>query len=531
MGLESQAEFNLAYAAQMNWSVVRVVSEDYSGFYYYERPLFGEIRKELREGKADILLCHSVDRLTREQSHALDIYRDDILKNDCELWFVKHGKIENNAIGKFILSTYAMSAEKEREDIVDRTWRGKRARLMSGKVPNYGCNPYGYRRDKEKGVRIIHDGEAEIVRLIFDLYVNKEMSLWRIGQMLNDGGIASPASAHNRKFKKDNYTPVWNRTQIRRVLSRPEYKGEAAAFRYKQVQVNGRRRLIERDASEVIKLPPETTPAIVSVELWEAAQEKIDRNRRGEAAARTRNRRYAHLLRGMVFCAMCGGACYPVRGGGKSIQYRYRCGTNYKPKASLQCEAKTASLRELDAYVWGKVVETMKRPDIVQHELKRAVKEQKDSHLLEDLENLEREIVNNERGQARLIDQLATVSDNLVEMIQQKLYELDKQRKRMILDRDALRERLQKQVLRHSTLKTLADYCRRVSDVIEDFSFEEKREMLEGLDVRVLANGDYFEVVYGIPLEESQGVVDIVQLQHCSGLELFLRRASLCTAA
>ncbi|MFL6277349.1 MAG: recombinase family protein [Blastocatellia bacterium] len=230
MSLESQAEFCLAYAASMNWVVVRVVSEDYSGFVYYERPLFEEVRKELREGKADVLLCYAVDRMTREQTHALTIFRDDIIKNDAELWFVKFGKIENNAIGKFILSTYAMSAEKEREDIVDRTWRGKRARLLSGKVNNYGCNPYGYRRDKEKGVRLIHEDEAEIVRTIFNLYVEKEMSLWRIAEMLNDTGITSPATAHGRKYKDKSYTPVWNRTQVRRILNPPRIQGRGGGF-------------------------------------------------------------------------------------------------------------------------------------------------------------------------------------------------------------------------------------------------------------------------------------------------------------
>lgn len=71
-------------------------------------------------------------------------------------------------------------AEMERDQIRERTMAGKRKCMMDGKWVN-GRPPYGYKKAKDGFLRVRED-EAKVVRLIYELYTTKDMSINQVAE-------------------------------------------------------------------------------------------------------------------------------------------------------------------------------------------------------------------------------------------------------------------------------------------------------------------------------------------------------------
>ena len=66
--LETQEASCRAYAAQQGWAVVGVWRDAYTATEYRARPGLTALRDAVRGGGADVVLCHALDRLSRNQT-------------------------------------------------------------------------------------------------------------------------------------------------------------------------------------------------------------------------------------------------------------------------------------------------------------------------------------------------------------------------------------------------------------------------------------------------------------------------------
>ncbi len=191
-------------------------------------------------------------------------------------------------------------------------------RLLSVSQGNFivSTPPYGYDKTiimdgKRKCPTLIENKEqADIVRLIFDLYVNHDFGCQRICNYLNGMGIKSPKSSH------------WTAPSLKDMLTNVHYIGK--------VKWNWRKTVRVVEDSEIIKTRPKSKDgdyliyegkheAIISEELFNAAQRKKGKMHRAKATTKIRNP-FASLL----YCS-CGKAivmhCQGSHGG-----LRLRCG-------------------------------------------------------------------------------------------------------------------------------------------------------------------------------------------------------------
>ncbi len=177
----------------------------------------------------------------------------------------------------------------------------ERGRLISVSKGNYigSVAPYGFEKIKVK------DGkeecptlrekkeEADVVRLIFDLYVNKNMGCANICNYLDRMGIKPPVSEH------------WSPAALKDKLSNVHYIGK--------VKWNWRKTIDIVEDGEFIKTRPRAKigeyliyegrhEGIVSEELFNAAQEKQSRNPRVKKEVKVRN-----AFSGIIYCN-CGRA-------------------------------------------------------------------------------------------------------------------------------------------------------------------------------------------------------------------------------
>ena len=59
----------------------------------------GELRQLLRQGLVDVVVCHAVDRLSRNQNH-IGVLFDEVQQAGARLEFVTE-KFEDTAVGRF----------------------------------------------------------------------------------------------------------------------------------------------------------------------------------------------------------------------------------------------------------------------------------------------------------------------------------------------------------------------------------------------------------------------------------------------
>ena len=176
-----------------------------------------------------------------------------------------------------------------------------RGRLLSvsqgnfiGNVAPYGYDKISFNEGKKKCHSLaINEEQAEVVRMIFDMYVNKDMGCHNICKYLDSMGIAAPRGKH------------WSPPAMKDMLANVHYIGK--------VRWNRRKTVTIVEDSEIIQTRPKAKdgeclvydgkhPAIISEELFNAAQDKQGRNHRAKPNTKIRN-----PLAGLVYCR-CGRA-------------------------------------------------------------------------------------------------------------------------------------------------------------------------------------------------------------------------------
>ena len=236
------------------------------------------------------------------------------------------------------MMTYDLEKKMERKFFQDELLRGRdfyeytrdilwMGRVRAAKRGLYlgRLAPYGYKKvklGKDHTLEILED-EAEVVRLVFDLYVREQRTPYQIACRLNEMEIKAP------KGEK------WVKDTIRHMVRNAHYNGKVVFNKVKKTQVleNGEvvvKRLSQPEDDVIIAEGKH--PAIIGTELWQAAQELVARNPREKHTYALKNP-YSGLLR----CAKCGRVMYqhPY----KKAEDRYECRTRPRCFKSIKVSA------------------------------------------------------------------------------------------------------------------------------------------------------------------------------------------------
>ena len=200
------------------------------------------------------------------------------------------------------------------------------------------CAPYGFKKikiGKDHTLEIIEE-QAEVVRLVFDLYTKEGKTPYQIACRLNELGV-KPAKID-----------TWKKDTIRVMLRNPHYAGYVAFNQKKFTQVleNGKivkKRLAQPQEDIIIAEGKHT--AIIDRAVWADAQALVARNPRVDPSKELK-----HPLATVLFCKKCGQAMalHPY----KHAENRYTCKQRppcYKSvKVSALLDAVIVSLEEAE---------------------------------------------------------------------------------------------------------------------------------------------------------------------------------------
>lgn len=184
-----------------------------------------------------------------------------------------------------------------------------------GSIPPYGYNKTWVMDGNRKCPTLEENKEqADVVRMIFDWYVNKDLGRNSICNALDDMKIPPPKGKH------------WSPAALKDLLENIHYIGK--------VKWNWRKTITVVEDSEIKKTRPKSRvgeylvyegkhSAIISEELFNAAQDKQGRNHRAKVTTKVRN-----PLAGLLYC-QCGRAMslriYKNKDGSEKSSPRLSC--------------------------------------------------------------------------------------------------------------------------------------------------------------------------------------------------------------
>jgi site-specific DNA recombinase len=354
--LPEQQDRITEYCRQNGIILVDTISDDFTGKILL-RPGLGRV-SELAEAQAfDVLICVKLDRLSR-YNYLGRQYEKWLAERDIQVLFVEQrfeatpaGRLQRGIMGEF--------AEYELELIRERTMSGRLKRAVSEHVMPCKTDTYGYHYvtraeagvlpeyNGKAGHLVTIDEEAQIIRRIFE-FCAAGRSIRSIAIALNEDGV------------RTRLGKLWSPATLRGILRNETYVGrlyygKLACQMTENLTPSGNvsMRKTPRPRSEWVEM---ACPAIVTEELFQACQRRLDENQERLRGRPTR----IWLLHGVVVCGKCKGrhgaarSCTGYINRRKNCVYRrYVCTSIKKLESGSHCgtavEASRLEALALDA--------------------------------------------------------------------------------------------------------------------------------------------------------------------------------------
>ena len=358
-------------AAGKPFNIREFVDDGFSGE-FIERPHFTDLRTAVINKEFDYVIVYDPDRLSRNLGHQL-IVAEDIERSGAKLIFVSV-KFEESSEGKLFFNMRGAISAYEKEKIKERTMRGKKGKALKGKLVN-NAHPFGYTYDSEKSMYVVDENQAKIVRMIYDLIVNEKKGTSLICKELNALGIPSPRSKSS-----------WIVSSVHRIITNTLYKGVINSMKYRSEKtgLKSKKRILRPEAEWI----PIKVPAIVSEEIWQAAQNQLQDNK----DVSKRNLKRDYLLAGLVYCAICGRKMTICHSGTGAISY-YVClsqkSAAFTYSAQERCAARRIPTEHLDRYVFNYLKQAFINPALIKS-LCKAPKDEDTSNIQAKLDDIAR---------------------------------------------------------------------------------------------------------------------------------------------
>lgn len=190
--LETQRTQCSAKARSLGWevSVGHIILEDWTGSDLDRKGLL-RLLEWARSGEIGGVVFHSLDRVYRPE-HGQEWRIFEVLQQfadaQVEVRFVDSTVPTSGPLSGVVTFLDIWRAGRERDAIRERTMLGKAARLKEGRLPQgTGLGLYGYSWDKAAGRRQVLEGEAAVVRRIFQMAIEGK-TVHGIAVALNEAG-------------------------------------------------------------------------------------------------------------------------------------------------------------------------------------------------------------------------------------------------------------------------------------------------------------------------------------------------------
>lgn len=234
------------------------------------------------ENQIDIVLVKTISRFARNVVDLLGTVRR--LKSiGVEIIFHQENLRTSEADGDLLISILGAIAQTESESTGEAIKWGLKCGFISGKSKLYSRKCFGYRQN-ENGELVIDEAQAEVVRLIFVLYLNGQSTVSIVRELANRN-IPSPQG----KAK-------WSKKTVQSLLQNEKYAGHVLLGKSYTGEFPNNKQHINRGEQEQFMMKNVHEP-IISEEMLDRVQAKMARRSNIEMYAGMPRRKKTHLQR------------------------------------------------------------------------------------------------------------------------------------------------------------------------------------------------------------------------------------------
>jgi site-specific DNA recombinase len=213
--IRGQTEKLKAYALIKDWDIYDIYGDEgISGKNVVDRPAINRLIEDIKIGNVNNVLVFKVDRLTRSTKNLIELV-ELFEKYKCAFNSLTESIDTDTPSGRMFLKIIGIFAEFERENLVSRLKLGFERKVKEGYTLANHVLSYGYIKNKGQKVQTIHEDEAKIVKEVYELYINKNLSMCEIARRLN-----------NRKVRGKRGSTSWDSSIIKLILTNPTYIGK-----------------------------------------------------------------------------------------------------------------------------------------------------------------------------------------------------------------------------------------------------------------------------------------------------------------
>ncbi len=282
--LANQKEFFQSYANLHGDELVKIYADEgTSGTRLQRREQFLALMRDAGKDQFDVVVVKDISRFARNTVDFLRSIRK-LKELGVNTRFLT-ANMDSLGESEFVLTMFGALAQEESANLSKRVKFGKKLNAKKGRVPQ---RIYGYDR-LDNFTLCINPAEADVVRMVYDLYLEQGLGCRSIAQQLNNGGYVTKLGCS------------WTPSAVHRILTNPIYCGHHVNHKYEvENYLTGKQK----------KIPPEgqyhhPRPqwAIVTPLQFQQAQKQRQARGRTQKQARYSAR---HLFSGLMVCQECG---------------------------------------------------------------------------------------------------------------------------------------------------------------------------------------------------------------------------------
>ena len=282
-------------AANTEWASAGIFADEaITGTKVDKREGFQDMIQKCQNGEIDLVLTKSISRFARNTLDTLQYVRM-LRDRNIAVFFEKENINTLDMNGEMLLTIMSSLAQQEVESLSMNVKMGLKMKMKRGEMIGFnGCLGYDY-HPEDMSITVNED-EAEIVKFIFDMYL----------QGYGTTTIAKRLIELGKKNKKGEVS--WHTHGIMGIIRNEKYKGDILLGKTFTTDPISKRRLANMGEEDQFYIR-DHHEAIVSREVWDEAEQVRLKRSKNKVVETTGNReRYTrqYAFSSMCECAYCG---------------------------------------------------------------------------------------------------------------------------------------------------------------------------------------------------------------------------------
>ncbi|PIR97533.1 MAG: hypothetical protein COT91_00975, partial [Candidatus Doudnabacteria bacterium CG10_big_fil_rev_8_21_14_0_10_41_10] len=472
------------------------------------RPALTAFREYLKtHDDVGYFLVYDADRIGRDTYNQL-IILEELKKKNVTIHF-KTGELGSTPNDKLLFTILSAFSEFERAKIMERTQRGMKRRIESGKF-NGGRPMFGYRYNYPIGKHELDETEAKVVKMIYDWYTEDKLNIRQIQAKLFELKIPTKYDAlknteKNKKMKGLKKYPVgwWSEVTIRNVLANEAYTGRWYCGKNRTIKLDvanprtgkPKVRQVRRDKEE---WHPIEIPRIVSDEQHKKALLQARKN----LMFAKRCTKQTYLLQGLIRCAKDG---LRYRGHQeKSGVIYYYCKSRANNTPQENCNSPYLRADQIEPMVWNTVKSILENPEEVFNTFRdeSILNEERAKSIEGRLDYIDGAIKKLEVAKKRITEAFKAEAMTLPEFRKEKT-DIELSEEKLISERDGLKMKLNVQHDVGAKIDLFKETCHKFLSKINDpkiVTERLKKDIIKLVIDEVVIEGESVKIFATIPL-------------------------------